>query len=123
MFTLWWGFNLDAVGPTWLFGVSFGIATGAFFGYALAALPKYFGTRHVGEIRGTFGAVTMAAAAFGPIAFELLHLDHQGLLLGAASVLAALLAVASVLMRWPEQMGETGATTPETRPTPSGRRN
>ena len=124
MFTLWWGFNLEAVGPTWLFGVSFGVATGAFFGYALAALPRYFGTRHVGEIRGTFGAVTMAAAAFGPIAFEVLHAEHHGMLIVVASSLAGVLAIGSLLMKWPAPMsGPEAVTSPWTQPDSAGRRS
>lgn len=104
LLTIWWGFNLGFFGPIWLFGISFGVSTGAFFGYALAALPRYFGTRHVGEIRGTFGAVTMATASFGPIAFEVLHEEHQALLLVVTGILAAGLSVLSIVMRWPEPM-------------------
>ena len=111
MLTIWWGFNLDSLGPIWLFGVSFGVATGAFFGYALAAMPRYFGTRHVGKIRGTFGAVTMAAAAFGPIAFELIDPQDRGILLAAAAGLATILSIVSLMMRWPNPMEEPALAT------------
>lgn len=99
--TLAWGFNLSIWDSVWAFGVWFGIATGLFFGYALAALPRYFGTRHVGAIRGTFGAITMAAAAFGPLLVEALHETHASALITGTAVAGAAIAMAALLVRWP----------------------
>jgi len=111
VFTLWWGFHLATLDALWLFGVCFGVATGMYFGYALAALPKYFGTKHIGEIRGIFGAVTMAAAAFGPIAFEMLHEERLPLLLGTTVALAMVVGVASLWVRWPSALPSPRAAT------------
>lgn len=102
--TMWWGFHLELVGSLWLFGLSFGMATGVTFGYALAALPRYFGTKHVGEIRGMFGAITMAAASVGPLGFELLQEDRSAALIAAAALGAVVISVASLMIRWPQPM-------------------
>jgi MFS family permease len=103
-FTIWWGFNLDVIDSLVLFGISFGMATGVFFGYALAALPKYFGTKHVGEIRGTFGAITMATAAFGPIVFEIFQENSATALIVITAVAAVAISIASLVIRWPKEM-------------------
>lgn len=102
--TMWWGFHLEMVGGLWLFGLNFGMATGVTFGYALAALPRYFGTRHVGEIRGTFGAITMASASFGPLGFELLQQERSSALIIAAALGAIVISAASLVIRWPQPM-------------------
>lgn len=113
--TMWWGFNLDALDSLMLFGICFGMATGVFFGYALAALPRYFGTRHVGAIRGTFGAITMAAAAFGPLIFEVFQENSATALIWITSIAALCIAVASLIIRWPHGMDTSlGAAHPST---------
>ena len=104
IFTLWWGFNLESFGPLWLFGLSFGLSTGLIFGYVLAALPRYFGTLHLGEIRGTFGAVTMMMASFGPLGFEMLQGVDTSVFIWVAAVAAALISLASLIIPWPEPM-------------------
>jgi NhaP-type Na+/H+ or K+/H+ antiporter len=107
VFTMWWGFNLDVIDSLLLFGICFGMATGVFFGYALAALPKYFGTKHVGEIRGTFGAITMATAAFGPIIFEVFQENSATVLVVITAIAAVCIAIASLIIRWPRDMDVT----------------
>jgi NhaP-type Na+/H+ or K+/H+ antiporter len=104
---MWWGFNLDVIDSLLLFGICFGMATGVFFGYALAALPKYFGTKHVGEIRGTFGAITMATAAFGPIIFEVFQENSATVLVVITAIAAVCIAIASLIIRWPRDMDVT----------------
>lgn len=104
VFTMWWGFNLDAIDALLLFGICFGMATGVFFGYALAALPKYFGTKHVGEIRGMFGAITMATAAFGPIIFEVFQENSAVILVIITAIAALCISIASLMIRWPASM-------------------
>ena len=104
IFTLWWGFNLELLGPLWLFGLSFGLSTGLIFGYALAALPRYFGTLHLGEIRGTFGAVTMMMASFGPLGFDLIQGVNNSVFIWIAAVAAGLISIASLVIPWPEPM-------------------
>jgi len=104
VFTMWWGFNLEAIDSLLLFGICFGMATGVFFGYALAALPRYFGTKHVGEIRGMFGAITMATAAFGPIIFEIFQENSATVLVIITAIAAVCIAIASFMIRWPRDM-------------------
>jgi len=104
VFTIWWGFNLAAIDSLLLFGFSFGMATGVFFGYALAALPKYYGIKHVGQIRGTFGAITMATAAFGPIVFEVFQERSAFALIVITGIAAAGVALASLVIKWPKEM-------------------
>ena len=104
VFTIWWGFHLKAIDSLWLFGICFGTATGIFFGYALAVLPKYFGTKHVGEIRGTFGAITMATAAFGPIVFEIFQENSATALIVITAVAAVAISIASLVIRWPKEL-------------------
>ena len=104
VFTLWWGFNLQSFGSLWLFGLSFGLSTGLIFGYVLAALPRYFGTLHLGEIRGTFGAVSMMMASFGPLGFDLLQGLDSSVFIWVTAVAAALISIASLIIPWPEPM-------------------
>ena len=104
VFSIWWGFHLKAIDSLWLFGICFGMTTGVFFGYALAALPKYFGTKHVGEIRGTFGAITMATAAFGPIVFVVFQDNSATVLVGVTAVAAVAISIASLVIRWPKDL-------------------
>ena len=87
----------------WLFGIFFGMTSGVFFGYAQAALPKYFGTKHVGEIRGMFGAITLATAAFGPIVFEVFQENSATVLVLVTAVAAVPIAIASIVIRWPKE--------------------
>jgi len=104
VFTMSWGFNLEAINSLLLFGICFGMATGVFFGYAPAALPKYLGTKHVGEIRGMFGASTMATAAFGPIIFEVFQENSATVLIIITAIAAVCIAIASLITRWPKDV-------------------
>ena len=103
VFTMWLGFHLDVMNSLWLFGIFFGMTSGVFFGYAQAALPKYFGTKHVGEIRGMFGAITMATAAFGPIVFEVFQENSATVLILITAGAAVPIAIASIVIRWPKE--------------------
>ena len=111
VFSIWWGFHLKAIDSLWLFGICFGMTTGVFFGYALAVLPKYFGTKHVGEIRGTFGAITMATAGFGPIVFEVFQENSATALIVITAVAAVAISIASLVIRWPEELDVSPALT------------
>lgn len=103
---LWWGFNLDSLGPTWLFASSLGVCLGLIFGYALAFFPRFYGVRHVGEIRGRFGAYTAVAAALGTVVFTYIDVDSAHLMMWIVGVVAAVIAIASWMVPWPTPVDE-----------------
>ncbi|MFW6692831.1 MFS transporter [Streptomyces sp. MAR4 CNX-425] len=90
------------VAPGWSalgYGALLGAANGLLRAVEAATYPRYFGTAHLGAIRGSAHTVTVAASAFGPVAVSLGH-DVTGsypvtlLTLAALPVLAALAVVA-----------------------------
>ncbi|MEU9279749.1 MFS transporter [Streptomyces sp. NPDC048341] len=86
------------VSPGWPaigYGVLLGTSGGLLRVVESATLPRYFGTAHLGAIRGTAHTVTIAASAFGPLAVSLGH-DITGDYGPALIVLAALPAVAAL---------------------------
>lgn len=123
--TLLTGVLVDRVSPRWLTSASMlGLATGlawavvvdpgwSAIGYGLvigaaggsvralegAAVPRYYGTRHVGSIRGFVAAVSVGSTAFGPVLFAVVH-DLTGTytpaLLGSALLPLAVAAAAPV---------------------------
>lgn len=91
----WWGGVL--------YGVALGVANNSFRTVEAAALPRYFGTETIGEIRGIVHMVTVAASAVGPV---LLALGHAAVgayrpVLLALIVLPAGLLVGILLVREP----------------------
>lgn len=53
------------------FGALVGAAGGSMRAIEVASFPHYFGTRHVGAIRGLVAALSVASTAFGPLLFAL----------------------------------------------------
>ncbi len=94
------------IGPGWgavFYGVALGAAGNSFRTVEAAALPRYFGTDSIGEIRGIVHTVAVAASAVGPV---LLAVGHQVVgsyrpLLLALTVLPLGLLVGIVLVREP----------------------
>jgi MFS family permease len=99
--SLWWGYNLDSIGPTWLFALSFGVCLGLIFGYVIALFPRVYGVRHVGEIRGRFGAVCAVTAALGSVAFTSFDLSLAPVVILSVGALAAVISVISWFVPWP----------------------
>ncbi|SCK15339.1 MFS transporter [Streptomyces sp. WMMB 322] len=103
------------VTPGWSavgFGVLLGTSNGLLRAVEAGAYPRYFGTAHLGAIRGSAHTITIAASAFGPVAVALGH-DVTGhyapaMLLFAAVPVAA--AVALLLARNPEPESESGGS-------------
>jgi MFS family permease len=52
-----------------VFGVLLGAAGGGMRAVEVASFPHYFGTRHVGSIRGMVAALAVGASAFGPLLY------------------------------------------------------
>ncbi|MEV0649873.1 MFS transporter [Phytomonospora sp. NPDC050363] len=107
--------GLLAVGMLWavvitpgLSAIGFGLVLGS-AGYLISPVgdglaPRLFGVRHIGAIRGTMAAISVASSAFGPLVFTLLH-DVGGsyslpLLISAA--LPAAVAVAAYVIPLPQ---------------------
>ena len=53
-----------------LFGALIGAAGGSMRALEAATFPRYFGTRHIGSIRGMVAALSVASTAFGPTALR-----------------------------------------------------
>lgn len=86
-----------------VYGLVLGSAAPAIRAVEATVLPRWFGTAHIGEIRGTVMAVMVASSAAGPLALAV-SLDQlgsyvPGLYLFAAA--AAILTIVSATMRPP----------------------
>ncbi|TQM11640.1 MFS transporter [Pseudonocardia kunmingensis] len=111
----WWGGAL--------YGIALGVANNSFRTVEAAALPRYFGTETIGEIRGIVHMVTVAASAVGPVLLALGHAavgTYRPLLL-VLIVLPVGLLVGILLVREPgprrtEPLPTPGSTAPETPP-------
>ncbi|OKJ17815.1 MFS-type transporter [Streptomyces sp. CB00316] len=96
-----------AVEPGWTaigYGLLLGASNGLLRAVEAATYPRYFGTAHLGAIRGTAHTITVAASAFGPLAVSLGHdlTGHYGTALLVLAALPAAAAVAVVLTRAPQ---------------------
>ena len=106
----WWGGVL--------YGVTLGVANNSFRTVEAAALPRYFGTETIGEIRGIVHMVTVAASAVGPVLLALGHAavgTYRPVLL-VLIVLPVLLLVGILVVREP---GPRGAEPLSARTSPS----
>lgn len=66
------------VTPGWSalgFGVTIGAAGGAIRSVEAVSMPRYYGTAHLGSIRGVVTAVSVGSTAFGPLAFALVQAE------------------------------------------------
>ncbi|GAA1917498.1 MFS transporter [Streptomyces sodiiphilus] len=98
------------VAPGWSalgYGLVMGTSGGMMRAVESAAVPRYFGTAHLGAIRGTAYTAVVAASAFGPVAVSLGR-DLSGDYATALPFLAAipvLVAVTAALTREPRPAG------------------
>jgi MFS family permease len=92
--------------PGWgalTYGVALGVAGNSFRPVEAAALPRYFGTHSIGEVRGIVHTVTVAASAVGPLLLALGHAwshSYRPILLGLTAFPLALI-LAAVLVPEP----------------------
>jgi MFS family permease len=85
------------------FGMLIGASGGAMRVVEATELPRYFGTLHIGAIRGVVTSVGIAGAAVGPVLFSLGH-DVTGnytAVLLASVALPVLVAFGALLVRLP----------------------
>jgi MFS family permease len=104
------------VDPGWSaigFGLLLGGSAGAIRTLEAGAFPRYFGTTHLGAIRGGVAAVSVGSTAFGPVAFALVHDTTGGYTaaLLASAVLPLLVAAAALLLPVPRPLGGTSTDT------------
>lgn len=86
------------------FGMLIGAAGGAMRVVEATELPRYFGTLHIGAIRGVVTSVGIAGAAVGPLAFSLIH-DITGnytTVLVVSIIVPAAVMVATFIVRLPQ---------------------
>ncbi|QQE49869.1 MFS transporter [Micrococcus luteus] len=81
--------------PAITYGLVLGAAVGSLRGVEAAAFAHYFGTAHIGTIRGVATAVGLAATACGPVLLSLGR-DLAGGYLTPALVLAVLPAIVGI---------------------------
>lgn len=101
------GLVLGVIAAPGLLAISFGMLIGASGGairvVEATELPRYFGTLHIGAIRGVVTSVGIAGAALGPLLFSLFHDvtgDYSAVLLSSL-VLPLAVIVGAFLVRLP----------------------
>lgn len=86
------------------FGMLIGASGGAMRVVEATELPRYFGTLHIGAIRGVVTSVGIAGAAVGPLVFSLIHDitgDYTAVLVVSIIVPAAVM-IATFIVRLPQ---------------------
>ena len=94
-----------------LYGLVLGAASGSLRGLEAASYVRYYGTEHIGSIRGVATSISLASTALGPLALSL-GFDLTGGFVGPAMVFAAIpatVAVVALFVRPPERRGDRGA--------------
>ncbi len=104
-----WG---TTVTPGWSaigFGMAIGASGGVIRTLEAGTFPRYFGTAHLGAIRGAVHAVAVGATAFGPVAFALVDAatGHYRLALLGGAVLPLLVTVGALLVPTPRPLEAT----------------
>lgn len=109
---LCWG---TQVTPGWAavaFGALLGIAANMIRTVEAATLPRYFGTRHIGSIRGLVASISVGGTACGPLLFAAVF-DRVG---SYAPVLLASAAVPVGIAVWAAVAREPDPTLFDTPP-------
>lgn len=99
---------LPAVSPgasAVVYGLVLGAASGSLRGLEAASYARYFGTDHIGSIRGVATSISLASTALGPLALSL-GFDLTGGFVLPAMVFAAIpaaVAIMALFVRPPER--------------------
>jgi len=88
-----------------VYGLVLGAAGGGLRGMEAASYVRYYGTTHIGAIRGVAMSISLAATAVGPIALSLGADLTGGFVVPAAvlAVLPVLVGVSAILVRQPRR--------------------
>ena len=82
------------------FGIVIGFAGGSIRTLEAATFPLYFGTAHLGSIRGIVAAISVGSTAVGPVTFATVY-DHAGsyapALIGSAAIPAVVAVFALIV--------------------------
>ncbi|WP_340559854.1 MFS transporter [Streptomyces sp. GSL17-111] len=108
--------SVGLVGPGWsalAFGFLLGGSGGILRSVEAAAYPRYFGTAHLGAIRGSAHTISVGGSAFGPLAVSLGR-DLTGSYAPAMLAFAALPALAALLVLTTREPSPPAATRPTT---------
>lgn len=86
-----------------LYAVALGVSGGGMRNLEGAVIPNVFGTRHLGDLRGTVMVATVTSSAFGPLAIAAgaERLGSYGAVLNVLLAIPAAVAVAAVTTRKP----------------------
>lgn len=98
-----WGTQVAPGISAMLFGALIGAAGGGMRVLESSTFPRYFGTAHLGSIRGLVVSVSVGSTAFGPLLFALAHDvagSYTAVLLGTAPIPLAI-AIAALLISPP----------------------
>lgn len=88
-----------SLGSQWLivlYAVSLGAAGGSSRAVSATLLPRWFGTKHIGEIQGTATFIGVASTAVGPVAFSLAR-DITGNYASASALFVAIPIVVGIV--------------------------
>lgn len=66
---LWWGTFVSPGMAAFAFGIMLGAAGSIIRAVEATSLPRAFGTRHIGSIRGLVASISVAGTACGPLLF------------------------------------------------------
>ena len=103
---------LSVVAADWtalLYGLILGAAAGSLRGMEAAAYVRYYGTAHIGSIRGVATAIGLASTALGPIALSV-GVDISGSFTAPVvtfSILPLAVATLAVFVRPPKRRAST----------------
>ncbi|MFW2514012.1 MFS transporter [Demequina sp. SO4-13] len=117
-FALAWGAQVGPGLSAIVFGVLLGTAGNMIRAVEAATLPRYFGTRHIGAIRGLVASISVAGTACGPLIFAAVY-DRVGSyspVLLASAALPVAIAIWALTAREPVPMRPESAPEPEPEP-------
>ncbi len=104
------GTIVEPGGAALLYGLALGLAGGTVRALSSALFPKWFGTDHIGSIKGVAQTVSVAASAIGPLLLSLGNDLSNGYYpsLRVAAGISVAIAVSTLLVKNPD-----GETAPE----------
>ncbi|MDN4479434.1 MFS transporter [Demequina muriae] len=106
-----WGAQVGPGVSAIIFGILLGTASNMIRAVEAATLPRYFGTRHIGAIRGLVASISVGGTALGPLLFAAVfdRIGSYSPVLVASSAIPLVIAVWALVAPEPAPMrGEPG---------------